>query len=244
MAKKTIVAILLFLCVTLHAVAQERFSRGFSNDSFVPKGQWVTGVSVGFSQSNQNNYQFFILEGINGDTYSFKVTPMFCFIFKDDLGVGGKFGYERSRIKVDEANLVLDSNTNVDFESLYSINQEYSATGIFRNYIGMGRSKRFGFFNEVQLGFGIGESKLTDGSGDGFTGTFERSYNINVGLMPGVVMFLNNYSAIEVSIGVLGFKYSHTKQTNDQIYIAKRDSKNANFKINLFSVSFGVSFYL
>ena len=142
MAKKTIVAILLFLCVTLHAVAQERFSRGFSNDSFVPKGQWVTGVSVGFSQSNQNNYQFFILEGINGDTYSFKVTPMFCFIFKDDLGVGGKFGYERSRIKVDEANLVLDSNTNVDFESLYSINQEYSATGIFRNYIGMGRSNR------------------------------------------------------------------------------------------------------
>ena len=57
-------------------------------------------------------------------------------------------------------------------------------------------------------------------------------------------MFLSNYSALEVSVGVLGFDYTSTKSTTDQIYIANRKSKSANFKINLFSISFGVAFYI
>ena len=92
--------------------------------------------------------------------------------------------------------------------------------------------------------FGVGESKLTNGTGNDFTGTFERTYDVGVGVMPGLVMFLTNYSAIELSVGVLGFNYSHTKQTNDQIHIAHRDSKSSNFRIYLFSISFGVAFYL
>ncbi len=244
MAKRTIWAIVLVLCSVISAVAQEHFSRNIDSKTFVPKGQWITGVSVSYSQSNNDNYQFFIVEGIKGNTYSFTVTPMACYMFNNDLGAGGRLGYERSRVKFDNANVIIDSDTDYTNENLYCINQEYSAMGIFRNYIGIGDSKRFGFFNEVRLEFGVGESKLTNGNGSDFTGTFERSYNIGVGVMPGLVMFLTNYSAIELSVGVLGFNYSHTKQTNDQIYYASRDSKSANFRINLFSISFGVAFYL
>ncbi len=244
MAKRTILAILIAMCAVLNATSQERFSRNLNSNTFIPKGQWITGVSVSYSQSNNDNYQFFIVEGIDGDTYSFNITPMVCFIFKDDLGAGGKLGYERSRIKLDNADLIIDSDSDYNNENFYRINQEFSAMGIFRNYIGLGNSKRFGFFNEVRLKFGIGESKLTNGTGNDFTGTFEKSYSLGIGVMPGLVMFLTNYSAIELSVGVLGFDYSHTKQTNDQIYIANRDSKSANFRINLFSISFGVAFYL
>lgn len=114
----------------------------------------------------------------------------------------------------------------------------------YRNYFSLGRSRRFGFFNEVQLQVGGGESKIINGSGDDLTGTFERNWNLNIGLAPGMIMFLNNYSAIEVNVGVLGFSYNHTKATTDQIYVASRESKQANFKINLFSITFGVAFYL
>ena len=65
-----------------------------------------------------------------------------------------------------------------------------------------------------------------------------------MGLAPGMIMFLNNYSAIEVNVGVLGFSYSHTKSTTDQVYVANRNMRSANFKINLFSITFGVAFYL
>ena len=57
-------------------------------------------------------------------------------------------------------------------------------------------------------------------------------------------MFLSNYSAIEVNIGVLGFNYRTTKTISDRIYVARRHHKSANFKINLFSITFGATFYI
>ena len=38
--------------------------------------------------------------------------------------------------------------------------------------------------------------------------------------------------------------YSHTKSTTDRVYVANRNMRSANFKINLFSITFGVAFYL
>lgn len=63
-------------------------------------------------------------------------------------------------------------------------------------------------------------------------------------MAPGLVAFINNYTAIEVSIGVLGFNYSKTKQLTDQVYEGERSSSSANFKINLFSIGLGIAFYL
>lgn len=211
--------------------------------SFVPKGQWVTGLSVSYSQSTMDNYQFFIVEDLSGDTYSFKVSPMVCYIFKDNMGVGGRLAYSRSLCKLD-GTAVIDSETDYDLDNLYSLSHNYYATAMFRNYISLGESKRFGLFNEVQLQVGGGQTKLANGSGDDLSGTYERNFSLDVGLAPGMVVFLNNYSAIEVNVGVLGFSYTNTRSVTDQVYVSHRDSKSANFKINLFSISFGVAFYL
>ena len=241
--RKFLAIFLLFAC-SAAALAQEEFKRNLEQISFVPKGQWITGVSVNYSQSSQDNYQFFIIENLNGDTYSFKVSPMLMYAFKDNLVAGGKFTYTRQRTKLDQARVVIDSETEYDVDNLFSISHNYSAMAAFRNYISFGTSTRFGMFNEVQLQFGGGESKLCNGSGDNLTGTFERTYSVNVGVAPGLVMFLNNYSAIEVNVGVLGFNYSHTKATTDRIYVANRNNNSANLRINLFSITFGVVFYL
>lgn len=226
------------------AKGQESFKRDIESTVFVPKGQWVTGVSVNYSQTNQNKYQFLILEGVSGDTYSFKVSPMLCYIFKDDMGAGGKFAYSRSLTKLENANIVLDSETSYDIENLYRLSHDYSAMAIYRNYFSLGKSKRFGFFNEVQLELGGGQSKLMQGRSTAITGSYETNFHLNVGIAPGMIVFLNNYSALEVNVGVLGFGYTHTKQINNRIYESHRNSKNANFRINLFSITFGMSFYL
>ncbi len=240
----TAIASAAIAAVSFTADAQEQFKRGLEQISFIPKGQWITGVSVNYSQSNQDNYQFLIVENINGDTYSFKVSPMLMYCFKDNLAAGGRFGYSRSRTRLDSGAGILDSETSYDADHLYAITSNFYGTATFRNYISLGKGMRFGMFNEVQVELGGGQSKLTNGSGDDFTGTFERNFSLNIGLTPGMVMFLNNYSAIEVNIGVLGFGYTDTKSTTDRIYVAHRNSKHANFKINLFSVSFGCVFYL
>ena len=71
-----LLVLLFILCGASRAGAQEQFRRGLQQISFVPKGQWITGVSVSYSQSNQSNYQFLVVENLNGDTYNFKLSPM------------------------------------------------------------------------------------------------------------------------------------------------------------------------
>lgn len=226
------------------AGAQVEFKRGLEQISFIPKGQWITGVSVSFSQSDQGNYQFLIVENLSGDSYSYKISPMLMYCFKDNLVAGGKLAYSRTRTRLDQADIVVGEGTEFSMENLYNISHSYSAMAAFRNYISLGHSRRFGFFNEVQLQVGGSQSKIANGRGDDLTGTYETSWDINVGLAPGMVMFLNNYSAIEVNVGVLGFSYNHTTSKTDQIYRADRNAKSANFRVNLFSITFGVAFYL
>ena len=234
----------ILLGLSARVSAQEAFKRNLEQVSFVPKGAWVAGVSVSYSQSDQDNYQFLIFEKINGDSYTFKVSPTVMFCFKDNLTAGGRFSYSRQRTRLNTADIVLGSETDYDMSNLYSISHSYLGTALFRNYISLGRSTRFGLFTEVQLQMGGGQSKLCNGAGNDLTGTYERNFQFNVGVAPGLSVFLNNYSAIEVNVGVLGFNYNHTRSVTDQIYIANRHTQQANFKINLFSITFGVMFYI
>lgn len=242
--KHRLLAICLLLLGVASAAAQEEFAPEIESTVFVPKGQWVGGISVSYSQSTQNDYQFFVLEHLKGDTYTFKVSPMACYIFKDDMGAGARFSYTRSLTKLETADIVLDSETDVDLDNLYRLAHNYYITGIFRNYLSLSSSKRFGFFNELQLQLGGGQSKLMRGKGAALTGNYERNFNLDVGIAPGLVIFLNNYSAVEVQVGVLGFSMTDTKTITDQVYVARRKSMAANFYINLFSINFGVAFYL
>lgn len=251
MTKSARIMVILLLAFVLPAAAlsQETFKRDIEQTSFIPKGQWITGVSVGYSQSNQDNYQLFIFENLSGDSYTFKVTPMALYAFKDNVAAGLKFGYTRTKLGLDSGSFKLDAETNFDADNLNAISQDYFAIAALRNYISLGSNRRFGLFNELQLELGGGQSKYsnyTGGQGDNrhIEGTFEKNFSLNVGLTPGFVMFLNNYSAIEVSVGVLGFGYTHTKAITNQLEVSRRNSKHANFKINLFSVQFGMAFYL
>lgn len=235
------IAALAFGC---NAWGQEHFTRGIESIQFVPKGQWITGVSVSYSQSDQDNYQFLVFEKISGDTYTFKVSPMLMYSFSNNLAAGGRFAYSRQRTRLDRADVVLDSETSYNIDNLYSISHSFYGTAAFRQYLSLGRTTRFGLLNEVQLQIGGGQSKLCSGSGEDLTGTFERSFDLHVGVAPGLIVFLNNYSALEVNVGVLGFQYKKTRSVTDQIYVAHRNSSSANFKINLFSITFGVAFYI
>lgn len=242
---KRSVIIFIFVIVGVSAVfSQERFKRNLESVNFVPKGQWLTGVSVNYSQSNMDNYQFFIVEELEGDIYTFKISPTVMYAFKDNMAVGGKFGYSRSRSNLDNARVVIDSSTDYTASNMYLLSQEYSAMGVCRYYFSIGKSKRFGMFGEAQFELGLGQSKIREGTGNNVIGSFNDNISLNVGLAPGIVMFLNNYSAIEVNVGVIGLSYNHTRQITNQVHEATFTSAGANFKINIFSISFGMMFYL
>ena len=105
--------------------SQEQFHRGLDQYKFIPKGQWITGVNVSFTQGSYDDFQFFIVENINGDNYSFKVSPMVMYCFKDNMAAGGRLSYKRSLIKLDKANVIMDSESSYDIDNLYSLSHNY-----------------------------------------------------------------------------------------------------------------------
>lgn len=242
MKKLLILTFLITVFFTLQA--EVRFDRGIKQQTFIPKGQWITGCNISFTQHSNNNYKFIVIEGWNGEGYNFSVSPMVAYTFKDNLAAGGRFKYNRSLLKIDDLSLSLGDDLSFDLNDMYSLSHGYQATGIFRSYINLGDSKRFGLFNEVQLVFGGSQSKYVSGKGESLTGTYEYSFDFQIGMSPGLVAFINDYVAAEVSIGVLGFDIKKIHQKTDQIYSGSRQTSSANFKINLFALSLGLAFYL
>lgn len=219
-------------------------SRGLKQHTFVPKGQWIVGGTISYSQQSERNYQFLVVEGIDGVGYSFNASPMFSYMIADNMGLGGRFSYGRSLVRINSADINLSPDLNLSVSDIYNLSHTYTGMVVLRNYISIGNNMRFGLFNETQLHIGGGQSKLVSGSGDNITGSYETSFSVGLNLAPGITAFFNDFVAVEVNVGLLGFKYTSTHQITDQVYEGKTHTTTANFQINLFSIGLGVAFYI
>lgn len=221
-----------------------RQNRGVSNlkTEFVPKGQWVFGGSVSYSTHTNNNYTFLIVEDIKSNGYQFKISPLVGYAYGRNSLVGVRFGYSRGLTELDNASL---SITSLDNSFYYSLKHSYNVEALWRKYIPLGRNnKRFALFAEVSLAMGGSQSKLASGPQQNLSGTYATSFDVSLGVNPGIAAFLTNNMAIEVNIGVLGFNYSNTRQITNQVVSGTTSTSQMNFKINIFSIGLGASFYL
>lgn len=224
--------------------SERRKRRGISNlrTEFVPKGQIVFGGSISYSTHSNNNYTFLIVEDIKSDGYTFKVSPLVGYAYAKNSLVGIRFGYSRSLTQLDNASL---SITSLDNSFYYSLKHSYNAEALWRKYIPLGRNnKRFALFAEVALAMGGSQSKLAAGPQNALSGTYSTSFDVSLGVNPGIAAFLTNNFAIEVNIGVFGFNYSLTRQVSNQVVTGQTSTSQMNFKVNIFSIGLGAAFYL
>ncbi len=224
--------------------SERRKNRGISNlkTEFVPKGQWVFGGSVSYSTHSNNDYNFLIVEDIKSNGYQFKITPLVGYAYTKNSLVGVRFGYSRRLTELDNASL---SITSLDNSYFYSLKHSYNVEALWRKYIPLGKdNKRFALFAEVALAMGGSQSKLLSGPQQSLSGTYASSFDVSLGVNPGIAAFLTNNMAIEVNIGVFGFNYSKTRQIGNQVVSGTTSTSQMNFKVNIFSIGLGASFYL
>ena len=229
---------------TPYSHSQRRQNRGIANirTEFVPKGQWVFGGSISYSTHSNNNYNFLIVEDIESNGYQFKVTPLVGYAYSKNSLVGLRFGYSRGLTQLDNASL---SITSLDNSYFHSLKHSYNVEALWRQYIPLGKdNKRFALFAEVGLAMGGSQSKLLSGPQQSLSGVYASSFDIALGVTPGSAAFLTNNMAIEVNIGVLGLNYSKTRQSGNQVVVGTTSSSQMNFKVNIFSIGLGASFYL
>ena len=222
---------------------EQRQQRGISSlaTEIVPKGQWIFGGAVSYSTQSNNNYNFLIIEDIQANGYTVKVSPMVAYSPKENMAVGLRFVYGRSLFSLDNASIsVAGAGLNIDY--FHALKHSYEAVALWRQYIPLGQSKRFALFTEMQFCLGGSQAKFAEGSP--IRGTYQRGYSVSVGVNPGIVAFASNNIALELNVGVLGLNYSHVRQVHNQVSTSERSGGSINFKVNILSISLGVGFYL
>ncbi len=249
MGKKLITILLLLAVIVGSAEAQrgkraiERIDRDVQKAVFIPKGTWMVGGSVSYSEHDESNLNFLIMKDVEGKGYNFSVSPYLGYFFRDNIAAGFRFTYNRDYLDLGNMDINLGDIT-LSFDDLYYLEHKYEATGFLRTYIPIGRSKIFGLFNEARLTYGYGKGKNSTGSGTTYDGTFQTVQNLQIGFAPGLTAFITNWSAVEVSVGVMGFDFKWIDQQSNQIEEGSMRTSSGNFKINLFSINIGMTFYI
>lgn len=238
--KQLFILLLLGLSITVYA---EGIDRGIRNTTFIPKGQWMLGGTFSYSEHTEDNFRNIILTDVNSDGYTFKVSPFFGYFFRDNVAVGGRLAYTRSYTNIENLTLDLGEDLNISIDNASSLEQMISGTGFVRTYIGIGNSKIFGLFNEARVTYGYGRGKLFSGAGKDLENTYQVINNLQIGMSPGLTAFISDFAAVEVSVGVMGFNFKWVDQKTDQVELGSRNTSSGNFKIDLFSINLGMSFY-
>lgn len=228
-------------------INEMRRRRGLTDthNLFVPKGQWIFGGTASYSTHTNKSYQFLIIEGIDSKGYTFKISPMIAYAFRNNMALGGRFIYSRTLLKLDKAAINFgdaDSNVSLNAQDYYALQHTYQVAAIWRQYIPLGRNKRFALYNEMSLAGGGTEARFANGSP--VKGTYQSGYTLALGISPGIVAFATNNMAVEVNVGVMGITFNHTEQVHNQVTVGERNISQMNFKVNIFSIGLGMAFYL
>ena len=214
---------------------------------FIPKGQWMLGGQVGWNQWNNENLSYVLLNTLNIQGHSFSAGPYLGYFFAKNMAVGYRFSYKRNYLNMGEVGLGLGDGLSFSLSDFYYLQHDYKNSLFLRSYIPIGESKIFGLFGELQLNYTFSEGKNTMGKDDQLTGVYDNNHSLGLGLGGGLVVFLTDFAAAEVMLNVCGYNFKWGYQSIKDLEAIDKGSLNrsgANFKMDLFSIKFGLTFYL
>lgn len=233
-----------FICFVAPVQAQLKFDREIKTGLFVPKGAWLVGTTLSYTEMSSSDFKLLVLKDMSGDGYTFKISPFCGYFFADNMAAGMRLAYARSYINLENLDLDLGDDLSFNVSDQDFLEHSFMVSGFLRTYMGLGNSKVFGFFNEARLSYGFGQGKDTSGKGNDKTGSYQTTHNLQIGVAPGLAAFVTNFAAVEVSVGVMGFDFKWIQQTRNQVESGHYNKSSGNFKIDLFSINIGMTFYL
>ena len=222
----------------------QRVDRDAMKAVFIPKGQWLLGGDVSYNEWDDDNLNYLVLKNIDFEGHTFSCSPFFGYFVANNIAIGGRFSYSRYFFNLGNFDLNLGEDFNINLEDLYYLEHFYNGSVFLRAYQSLFGSKVLGFFADVRATYGYAAGKNTTGSGTEYDGTYEHVHSVQLGFCPGLTVFATDFMAVECSVGVMGLKFKWANQETNRIEQGTKRSGGANFKINLFSINLGMSFYL
>lgn len=217
----------------------KRMERGIVKSLFIPAKTWQTGISFSHYEENNDDYDFLIIENWKGKAYSLRISPFFCWYFKNNQGVGGRFTYKNTHFNIRELSISIEDDMSFTLDNAYITNKMYQCAAFVRNYVGL--HSRIGVFNETHLTYGYGNGKLSVGNTEVPNRTSQTTHEIQLGIRPGICGFVTNSVMFEFSFEVGGLRYRNISQIINDETKGTRTTGIANFRLNLLSLNLGLA---
>lgn len=222
-----------------------RFDRGITNHRFAPRKQWMGGITVSYANFDSRDSRLLVslIKDLNCEGYTMRINPFFGYFVRDNVAIGFKLGYERSKIDLGNLSLKFD-DVDISLKDIYLMEKLVSGTFFHRSYVGLDAGKRIGLFNETSLSVTIGSSRFQRGTEENLKDTRTHIQEIQLGLNPGLAVFIMENISTEFSFGILGIKYRKESQKTNGEETGSWRSSGANFKINIFNINIGLTVYI
>ncbi len=222
-----------------------RYDRGLFNYLFIPKKQWAFGLMASYGEFDADDVELLqVLKDFDFDGKQYAIRPSVAYFFKHNQCIGLKFDYTRQEADLGHLSMNLGDDLSFDIHDISYYSSNYSIGLFYRNYIGLGRAKRFAIFNEAALSFGSGSARFKRPFDGNIRDTQTDRTELSLNFSPGVCMFIMDYVSFNVSFGVFGVHLRNEKQITDGVEEGSRFSSGANFKFNLFNINFGIGVHI
>lgn len=222
-----------------------RYDRGLYNFLFIPKGQIALGLTANYGSFDSQDMQLLgVLEDFDFKGTIYSVKPTFQYFFRNNESLGLKFTYTKGKADLGHLAVDFDDDLNFDIHDVLYTTHTVSGAIFYRKYVGLGRSKRFAVFNDVDLSFGGGKSRFVRYYNDEPRDTQTRIFESALNFSPGLCVFIQDYVSFNVSFGVFGVYFRNAKQTTNGEEDGKRFTSGANFRFNIFNINFGLGIHI
>ena len=222
-----------------------RYNRGLYNYLFIPKGQWSFGLMASYGEFSTDDVQLLsVIKDLDLNIKAYSLQPSITYFFRNNQSIGMKFVYVRRNLDLPGLAVDFSDDINFSLKDVSYYEQSYSTSVSYRNYVGLGRDRRFGVFNDVDLSFGSGSARFKRYYGGELRDTRTNSMSAALNFSPGLCVFIMDYVSFNVSFGVFGIKVHHEKQQTNGVEEGTRFTSGANFKFNIFNINFGMAVFI
>ncbi len=230
---------LALLCIVLGSyamVAQEQ-EQAPAGSMSTEKGQILVSTTFSVSHSESENESRLLQNLDESYRLDWNVTLRSGYFIKDNFAVGGYFKYSN---KLDRLEYTNDTGEILD----NSLGRTYSIAPFIRNYLPLGKGT-FYLFNETNLEFSYGSEVRQIENPDDIDRIVRNTYQLKLGIQPGISAFITDLVAVEVGTSVLGLssKYTQITENGDDENKGYKFENDVSFEIDLLSLFLGITFY-
>lgn len=227
---------------------RRRIDREINRNRFIFKREVAAGLTVSYGVISSDETDFMLLlDNLNFSGSVFTINPSVGYFIKDNLSVGVRFGYSKTKGDINSLALNLGSSNDLDISlsDLHLTNNAASVGVFMRSYAGIDPKGHFGLFAELELSYKNGETVFSYLSNEVVKYTRSNSQQYKFSFNPGCAVFIFPNVCSTLSFGLGGLQYTKIKQTDDQgNVIGQREAAKMRFRLNLLNIRIGLNILL